>query len=391
MTGDAIRARHRALPYIGWPTADQVAWVACCRQGDFLEPGGRGAAWRPASRRSGEGAYGRWLAWLATQQVDLALEAPADRFTVERMRAYLGFVGCGRAPVTVVSCLGVLIMVVSALFPECDWRWLRTAHARLKRRAKPVREKAERLVPARDLRQLGLDLMANATAVLDDSSGGASPIMLRKAARDFRDGLVIALLALRQLRVSNLLAIEIGTQLRRASGRSTLQFTAEETKQHDVFSAHWPPDLEAALERYLSDVRPRLVAADPPGGLGVQGHSPRPPGVRLWVAQGGTPLTPAGLRKAVARHTRRKFGKALCPHLFRDCAATTTAEEMPNEIHHAARLLGHATVRTTERSYIAAGSDSALARHHELISSIRKRAASKAKCRREHPSRSKSE
>jgi DNA invertase Pin-like site-specific DNA recombinase len=44
-----------------------------------------------------------------------------------------------------------------------------------------------------------------------------------------------------------------------------------------------------------------------------------------------------GLSKTITRHTRRKFGKALWPHLARDCAATALAEETPDQIHHAAR------------------------------------------------------
>jgi integrase/recombinase XerD len=264
--------------------------------------------------------------------------------------------------------------VATALFPECDWRRLRAVHGRLKRRAKPIRRKQGQLVPADDLLQLGLDLMAHATTVLDDSSGKIAPTNMRKAARDFRDGLLFALLASRPLRVKNLLGIEIGTQLRRGPGQSTLSFTEDETKQDDVFAALWPPELEAPLTRYISDIRMRLIAADPPGGLSLQGHAPRPVGASLWVAQGGTPLTPCGLRKAIARHTKARFGHVLRAHWFRDCVATTVAENAPDQMPFAARILGHSSLHTTERHYVAANSESALSRHHDLIASIRNQA-----------------
>ena len=376
MSACTERAPHPALPQSAWPDADRAAWAAGCRQGDFLEPGGRGAAWRPASRRSAERAYGRWLAWLISRHMDLAAEAPAERFTEARVSAYLEFVAEGRSPVTVVSYLGCLIMVVTTLFPERDWRRLRTAHSRLKRRAEPIGHKEGRLVPARDLYQLGLELISQATVTLDDNVGEIRPTTIRRAARDYRDGLLIALLASRPLRVKNLLGIEIGTQLRRGSDQSTLHFTEDETKQVDVFAVPWPSDLEAPLTRYIGDIRPRLIAADPPGGLTKLNHAPLSLGASLWVAQGGTPLTPCGLRKAIGRHTRRRFGKALAAHWFRDCAATTLAEETPDQMRVAARILGHSTLHTTERHYVAASSESALARHHDLIASIRQRIAS---------------
>ncbi len=67
---------------------------------DFLEEGGRGASWRAPSQVAVRGAYGRWLAWLAAQGVDLEAEAPAERFTVDRLRAYIASLEAGRTSVT---------------------------------------------------------------------------------------------------------------------------------------------------------------------------------------------------------------------------------------------------------------------------------------------------
>jgi hypothetical protein len=52
------------------------------------------------------------------------------------------------------------------------------------------------------------------------------------------------------------------------------------------------------------------------------------------------------------------------PHLFRDCAATTIATEDPGHIGIASRLLGHASIRTTDRHYRQANSINA-SRHYE--------------------------
>lgn len=363
---------HTALPQEQWPTADRRTWDAAHRAPDFLESGGHGATWRTASQRSAARAYGRWLGWLAVQGIDLDAEPPLTRITPERIRVYVTFLGEARASVTVASYAGVLCMVVRALFPAADWDWLRALQRRLKRRAAPVRNKQKRLVPAGDLRQLGLDLMARTADVLDQRCAADTPPRPRlAAARDYRDGLLIALLASRPLRVGNLLGIEIGEHLRTSGDRTTLSFKASETKHKRALHTVWPEDLGPALNRYLAEVRPMLIAAPAPGG-GAR-HA-KPAGAWLWVGQGGTPLTPAGLQKALERHTRSRFGHVINAHLFRDCAATTLASEDPVHVRYAAALLGHRELRTTERNYISADSRVALGQHHDQLAAIRKAA-----------------
>ena len=114
-----------------------------------------------------------------------------------------------------------------------------------------------------------------------------------------------------------------------------------------------------------------LIAAPAPGNAA---RYTKPLGARLWVGQGGTPLSPAGLQKALKRHTARRFGHIVNAHLFRDCLATTLANEDPNHVRYAAPLLGHTTLLTTERGYIAADSRAALSRHHDQLAAIRKTA-----------------
>lgn len=366
----APRPTHPALSFDHWPPADRHAWEAAHRQGDFLAEAGLATTWRSASERSARAAYGRWLHWLADQNVDLVAEAPDTRFTEARLRTYVAYLQAGRAPVTVASYLGCLCMVVVALFPEQDWTSLRTLQARLRRRARPVRNKQARLVPANDLLQCGLDLLQQAGETLDRAKApGLTPRQQVAAARDYRDGLLIALLASRPLRLRNLLAIEIGRHLRRANGRATLHFAADETKHKRVLDTVWPDSLVPVLDRYIAEVRPLLIAARAPGNVA---HGVRPSGGMLWLGQGGSPLTPAGVQKALARHTTPRFGHGVNAHLFRDCVATTLANTDPDHARHAAALLGHRTLRTTERNYISVDGRLALDRHHDLIRSMRK-------------------
>jgi site-specific recombinase XerD len=238
-------------------------------------------------------------------------------------------------------------------------------------------------VPAARLLQLGLALLQRAGDALDGSSkADMDPRQAVAAARDFRDGLIIALLASRPLRVKKLLQIEIGTHLRQSGNWTTLHFRPADTKNKRALDTVWPAVLQPALQQYLTQVRPLLIEVKAPGNVA---RSPRPPGAILWVTQGGTPLTPGGLRKVLARHTRRKFGYAITAHLFRDSVATTIANEDPNHVRYAARLLGHATLSTTEQNYIAANSSAALDLHHDLIASMRAKPNRRHPGRRHHP------
>jgi len=57
------------------------------------------------------------------------------------------------------------------------------------------------------------------------------------------------------------------------------------------------------------------------------------------------------IRDQIKSRTRQAFGKAIWPHLFRDCAVTELVDCAPEEIGIAPDLLGHADLQTTEALY----------------------------------------
>jgi integrase len=67
----------------------------------------------------------------------------------------------------------------------------------------------------------------------------------------------------------------------------------------------------------------------------------------LWVDRGGRPMSGKAIRDQIKSRTRQAFGKAIWPHLFRDCAVTELVDCAPEEIGIAADLLGHADLQTT--------------------------------------------
>jgi integrase/recombinase XerD len=179
---------------------------------------------------------------------------------------------------------------------------------------------------------------------------------------------MIALLASCPLRSKNFLEIQIDRHLLHAGGGYELCFTAEEMKHPVGFELPVPAWLVPALERYRDHHRPVLL-----GMRRLWDASPgfREPGDHLWISQQGMPLTAGGLQKLLARHTKPRFGHVVNAHLFRDCAATTVANEDPNNVRMCARLLGHVNLQTTERHYIAANTAVAVRAYHAAIAEIR--------------------
>ena len=58
-------------------------------------------------------------------------------------------------------------------------------------------------------------------------------------------------------------------------------------------------------------------------------------------------------------------------NLFRDCVASSIANEDPEHVRITAQILGHERLDTTEKYYIQAQSSVATQRYHDRILSIR--------------------
>lgn len=345
------RGRPRlSLPLAQWPLADQQAWQrACAPPASLLDDAGGAAGWRPATRAAVEGAYSHWLRFLQLQG-ELREDDPAARLTPTQVQACAAALRERCSWSAVVSYLSRLGMAAAVLCPEQDWAWLRAMRGAAKRQATPVRHKAARLTTPPTLLQLGGRLMAEAAAA---ESPGA-------AARRYRDGLMIALLALLPLRRRNLMGLELQQQLTRQSSGWMIRIPGEQTKNHCPIEMALPAALAPALETYLAVHRPWLLAQRPTGST----HS-------LWLSNTGQPLSGRRAWKIITDHTRERLGVAVHPHLFRDCAASFLGAVDPEQVRLAAPLLGHSSFATTERHYIAAQSHDALRQHHTALQARR--------------------
>ena len=85
-------------------------------------------------------------------------------------------------------------------------------------------------------------------------------------------------------------------------------------------------------------------------------------------------MTEIAIYDRVSRLTEAEFGESISPHRFRDMAASTIASHAPEFIHAAAPLLGHATLRTTEKYYRQAQAQEGQKRFVLALQEIRRKA-----------------
>ena len=351
---------RRCLPPNLWPAGDRLVWEEAIRPVDLLEEGGAAAEWAAATRRGVEHAYGRWIAWLTHVDPAALKLAPADRATREMIVGYITHLRTQVASVTVVTYIRDLRCALEVVASQTDWRWLRRLVSRVKLTAQPSRNKRRRIVPIQAFYACGERLMLAAEA----PSTTATTV---ERACQYRNGLMIALLAVRPVRLSNLAMIEIGHHLLQHGAGYNLSFQPAETKTGTdlLTNIPFPAALLPNLDHYLTHHRPILIArqtANHPGQAATH---------HLWVSRRGTPLSESAIYGAFVRLTEIEFGHAINPHMFRDCAATTIATADPEHVGIIRSILGHSTLKTAEDSYIQANGLEASRRHQGGILALR--------------------
>ncbi len=323
---------RRCLKVHEWPETDQSAWEKLFEPGDILDgTAGLGQHWCEDTREKYRKGYGRWLTFLITSGQYQADLAPEDRVTLEAVSAYISQLSEEVASWTVWGRLAELLAVCKALAPAADWSWLNRAVRRLEAQSKASKDKHSRLRPATEIAGWAYGEL--------DRVLKAPP--LRHAETKFRDALLVGLLiSCPTMRLGNLAMIEIGRHMIKLKGRYELRFEGAEMKARNPIEIPVPESLTAYIDHYIEQVRPVLLDSND--------------SARLWITQYGKPMTDKSIHAGISNATKRAFGRAINPHLFRDCAVTSVAIEDPKHIGIVAPMLGHTDPRTTEKHYIQA-------------------------------------
>ncbi len=329
-----IDPERKVLKPEQWPDHDRELWQSSLTPSDPFSDQGSRAHLRAISNDKVAKGHGRFLNYIQRHHPQLFIGQPAERLTPIIVKAYVEHLrSLGNSDHTLLDRLQELASMGKVLAPSINLAFIKRIEARIRSRARPARDKKGRVIATDELVALGLDLMATA-------STQSTP---RLQAIQYRDGLVIAFLALRPWRRKNIAAMQLHKNLIRHNESWMIVLSADETKthQHDIRS--WPEELTSQLETYLAIHRPILMS--------FTGRWTAPVDDYLWVSSESSPQTQMSIYQQICKRTRTAFGIAVNPHMFRDAAATTLAMEDPTHVRISARILGHRSFKTTETYY----------------------------------------
>lgn len=329
---------NRSTPLRQWPAVDRERWTEAMHPRSIFDAAANDVSELAPITLSGlQHGYGQWLNWLHQQDPSLLTLSPGDRAGIERLRAYhCALMEQELADFTVAGRIRSIAGVLRAIEPDNDWSLIQSAADRIHREAKPKKDIRKILQPAAAVLDFGFSLMESATPKGDGlDAGGYSSLR-------FRDGLIIAFLILCPLRRRNLASLDFGNGLERKGDHWQIRIPGEETKSGREVYCRWPSLLDEALEEYLTVHRPALLA-----GYRVRGPSTE----ALWISRLGRKMTSHAIYETVCRRTKIEFGTAIHPHAFRHMAATTIATLVPEQTDLIMTILGHVSIRTSEKYY----------------------------------------
>ncbi len=160
------------------------------------------------------------------------------------------------------------------------------------------------------------------------------------------------------LRISNLITLQLGRDLRLDSdGSYVLRIVFRRVKNRVAIEGRLQGEAARLMKLYLERYRP-LLEREPSAWL-FPGANP------------GTHKTEDGLRSAIEKAVAVNTGMDIHPHLFRHIAAWLILRQNPGNHGMVQRLLGHASLATTMKYYSALEAAIAVERYDALIVSLR--------------------
>jgi integrase len=343
--GNSTSAPPRSLPIHEWPDADRRAWEDACRPGIRLKPGGSACYLAEVSREDFARRYGAFLGFLQRSgRLEPNLDAAAQVIS-SNVEPYIDELHARVRSVTVWNCIYKLRRASELLAPMSDYSWLAEIERNLALVMEP-KSKFDRLVFTGRLVEAGLTLVAEAQEFAKNDLDRA---------RGLRNGLMIALLAHRPIRLKNFAALEIGHTFKEVHGSWWIALPRLSTKSHRPDEKRVPEFLNPVIDVYLNQSRPILLKSSVPANF-------------LWISsRTGQQMTKKNLGTLISKITLQTLGVDVSPHLFRAAGATTAAMYGGNTPHLASAVLGHTDPRVTEEHYNRATSINAAKTYAALI------------------------
>jgi integrase len=250
------------------------------------------------------------------------------------------------------------------LAPTRDFTWLTEIAKDLALVAEPL-DKFPRVVMTERLVEVGLTLGKQAE-ISNSCSMLARSLMAR-------NGLMIALLALRPIRLKNFSALRLGETFVQLEDSWWILLRTTKSKRPDERSV--PRFLNDLIQQYLMVYRPLLLSharnSDQPGANGarsLQDGALHP--TALWVDRLGESLSSSQVARCISATTIATLGVDVSPHLFRAAFATTAAYHVPELPNLASAGLDHRHPSVVEEHYRRTTSLAAALDYAKIVSSL---------------------
>lgn len=332
----------RSVPVAEWPVVERELWQAACVAPRLLRAGGAASHMKPATQAWQARCYGYLLDYCQRQEVFDPEACATGHVTPLVLAGFVRELEERVSSVTRALYLKKAARVAHILSPEKDFGWLREIVLELKNAARP-RSKQGRIVTSDQLHALGMSLMARAEAATDGT-------LMQRAIR-FREGLMVALLALCPIRLGNFARLELGKHVRLEEGEWWIHLGENETKSGRPDERPVPDKLWPVLDRWVWHWRDVFHPTDNAFWPSIKG--------------GGLAYTYVG--SEIARITEDGLGHPVNAHLFRDCSVLTVALHAGGEMGVASGLLQHSDPRTTDKYYNKGASIEASRRYRDIL------------------------
>jgi integrase/recombinase XerD len=220
------KIRMRLL-FDDWPAEDRKRWESAFQTGDRFDESGPGAHLAESTRRVWQESHARFLGFISTHRQDLMHVTPRARIDRLIVADYVAWrrKSCGEVSIAI------------------DLDHLRGA--------------LKLICPGDRLYALGLELMDGAVTDAD-----AAKHISKAHAIQYRDGLIIAFLALIPVRSRTLVAMRIGIHLVKTGELWGLDIPAADTKSQRPLDYPIPRELSAHIDLYLERFRSRIPGAE---------------------------------------------------------------------------------------------------------------------------------
>jgi site-specific recombinase XerD len=316
-------------PLNQWPELDRTTWIRHCAPGDPFDDPRYGATLRAPTLRFISDGYGCWLCFLAARGWLDPLQPPLQRVTRGRLRAYFQALrAAGYADYTIIARFSGLTAALKILAPGQDVSWIQRPDGVTIAALLPKTKRSLMVPDSGVLFQWAVDMM----------DAAASP-------RDYRDGLLLALLAARGRRLRSMALLRPGQELIWRGERYRIELTPKQVKTGKPDRFDLPAQLTPYIRHYLTVVRPAL--------LGGRVHD------ALWINLRGEPWSPACMAQRIRLLSRQRFGESFGPHRFRHAIATSATLRDPDHPGLAVGVLG-ISGHVLEEHYNRAGQSQAV-------------------------------